>query len=321
MEASANTIKKWAIFLLLLGTHGLCSQKFSSAIEHIVDNNVTEHKSETTLLVDMVIFSFDRPLQLYALLESIKKYFIGVGTISVIYRASTEGYQAGYEEVKRVFSNIAFMQQGTNPRNDFRPLTVHATFSSPHAHIIYAVDDIIGKDFVDLSYCAQVLDETRSYGFYLRLGKNITECYSLHIITGVPPLTQVKPNIYQWRFSSGRGDWIYPNTVDMTIYRKADIERYIRGINYVHPNSLEGNWAGAANLSLNGLCFEQSKIVNLPLNLVNISGNRHEQWKTTAELLAIFNDGFKINLEPIHGLVNKAPHCDYKPEFIKREGM
>ena len=41
---------------------------------------------------DLVIFSYNRPLQLYALLESITNYVTGLDKIMVIYRSSDARY-------------------------------------------------------------------------------------------------------------------------------------------------------------------------------------------------------------------------------------
>ena len=43
--------------------------------------------------VDIIIFSYDRPLQLYAFLESIDQYCVGVGKCFVLYRASDKDYE------------------------------------------------------------------------------------------------------------------------------------------------------------------------------------------------------------------------------------
>jgi len=41
---------------------------------------------------DLIVFSYDRPLQLYALLESLESYVTGLAQISVIYRVSRDAF-------------------------------------------------------------------------------------------------------------------------------------------------------------------------------------------------------------------------------------
>jgi hypothetical protein len=273
------------------------------------------------LKADLVIFSFDRPLQLYALLESIEKYITGLGQIHIIYRASNDQFSAAYEEVHKRFNTPQFIKQGDNPRNDFKPLTLQATFSSPHDYVIFAVDDIIVKDFINITQCIELLEKFHAYGFYLRLGKNLTECYSVNHPQKLPPLVEAEKGIFAWRFIQGEYDWNYPNTVDMTVYRKKDIKVNFEMLSYQAPNSLEGAWAGRGYTvnSLIGLCYETSKIVNLPLNRVqNEYSNRSMNFLMPDQLLNIFNEGLKISIEPLFKINNEAAHMAYEPIFEQR---
>ncbi len=55
---------------------------------------------------DLLIFSYNRPLQLYSLLESTEKYISNLNCIHVLYRASDEKYASYYDDVKKKFSNL-----------------------------------------------------------------------------------------------------------------------------------------------------------------------------------------------------------------------
>lgn len=270
---------------------------------------------------DIVIFSFDRPMQLYALLESLQLYVTGLGDKTVIYRASSESFAQAYNRVSAAFTQINFVRQSDNPAADFKPLTLQAVFGSPHPYIIFAVDDIIVKDYVSLADCIQVLEHTRSYGFYLRMGKNLTECYSESCKQLLPPFKQVAPGIFLWHFANGRSDWHYPHSVDMTLYRKCDIEWDLKILDYRSPNALETNWAGRGGAIMHraGLCYAHTKIVNVPLNRVqDVWNNRHMHSYSPVQLLEIFNNGMKIDIKPLYRVANKAAHMEYTPTFITR---
>jgi hypothetical protein len=271
--------------------------------------------------VDLVVFSFNRPIQLYALLESVEKYMTHVGQISVIYRASDELFACGYEAIKMKFAHAVYYEQSNQPFADFKPLTMRATFESPSDYVLFAVDDIVVTQPVDLNVCTDTLERTGAYGFYLRLGVNITQCYMLYdCYTPVPYNHLIAPGIYQFTFKDGIGDWGYPNTVDMTVYRKKDIKTMFESLAFHNPNSLEGMWAAYPDLNKQGLFFERSVMVNTPLNIVNENRtNRAEHSYTSKELLAIFNNGLKIDINPLSTVVNKAPHMAYVPTFVKRD--
>ena len=277
--------------------------------------------SYTQQKADLVAFSYNRPIQLYALLESIEQYITGLEEIHVVYRASDEEYEKAYQEVKQTFDYVTFWKQGAKPKEDFKPLTVKASFESPSDYIIFAVDDIIVKDFIDISKNVEILEEINAYGFYFRLGLHLTRCYSLNRTQAVPPHIKVIDDIYSWKFKEGTCDWKYPNTVDMTLYRKKDIENNFRKMNYTAPNYLECCWAGRTRTisSPIGLCHEETKIVNLPLNRVqNTFRNRTMNAFSAKELLDLFNQGLKIDIVPLFKMKNKGAHTDYIPEFTER---
>jgi len=270
---------------------------------------------------DLVVFSFDRPLQLYGLLESIEQYIVGIEQTNVIYRSSDYEYTNAYAELIERFPWATFLQQGEKPSEDFKPLVLEATFKTPSKYIIYAVDDILVKDYVDLTECAHQMEEQKAYGFYLRLGLHLTECYMADRPQALPPLTNVTPEIYSWKFCQAEGDWAYPNTVDMTLFDKMELYLPLMLMEYKNPNSFEGTWSGRVRgiMERTGLCFAESKVVNVPLNVVqNTYANRNMQALSASELLEKFKAGLKFDIAPLFRMLNPGVHTEYMPNFIAR---
>lgn len=272
-------------------------------------------------VADLVIFSYNRPIQLYALLESRQTFMSGVGEIHVIYRADTEEFSAGYDGVINDFPRAVFHKQGANPRADFKPLTMAAIFDSPSEHVIFAVDDIVVKDFVDLSHSIAVMEKEEAYVFHIRMGQNLNWCYSLNEKQPLPPMRQVDKDVFAWVFADGTQDWNYPHSVDMGLFRKKDIRAVFESLSFESPNTLEGRWADLAGpiMGRTGLCYTSTKVVNLPLNVVQSTHkNRNMQLFTPDELLAKFNEGKKIDIAPLFQIVNEAVHTVYTPTFVER---
>ncbi len=282
-----------------------------------ISGNVQAAKAEKA---DLVVYSFDRPMQLYAFLESAYQYMSGIEEVIVIYRASSERYHESYEKVKQDFPSARYLQQSGKPQLDFKPLTVEAVFDSPSRYVVFAVDDIIVKDYISCSDDIRVLEEHNAYGFYYRLGKHLSYCYTMNASQDVPPLREVASGIYAWRFDQGQHDWGYPNTVDMTLYRKKDIESFFKHGNYNTPNTLEGHWAGQAGAIKRriGLCYATSKMVNLPLNRVQHDYPNRSMEISAQELEALFEQGLKLDIQPLSGVVNKSAHMEYEPTFVQR---
>jgi glycosyltransferase involved in cell wall biosynthesis len=268
---------------------------------------------------DIVIFSCDRPMQLFACLESIHRYFSGFERISVLTRASDERYLAGYELVREQFPEVRFVFQGKEYKKDFKPLLLKTLFQSPSEYVLFGTDDEIVKDFTDLNSCMEMMSKTRAYGFYLRLGSHITYSYQLARDQVVPRSIDLGGGVYAWNIKVGYSDWDFPNTLDMTLYRKGDLKAPFEKMNYKTPNSLEFCWAKEVHPEHEvGLYFEHSKVVNLPLNVVSRTGNPHMNFLQPPELLARFEQGLKIDIEPLYKVENNSPHFEYFPEFVLR---
>jgi len=269
--------------------------------------------------VDLVIFSYDRPMQLYALLESCELCLSGTSSKTVLYRVSGSDYQAGYELVQARFSDVKFVKQ-LNPPDDFKELVKKYAFEETKSrYIMFAVDDLFVKAPVNLIYCVRLLEKFKAYTFSLRLSPDINYFYILDKPMQVPPSMQVMQGIYRYIFKDGKYDWAYPNSVDMNIYRKKDISQALLAADFKGPNQLEAAWASRANLNLTGLYFDESRVVNIPLNLVQTAWSLKAMHSySVKELLVRFMQGQKINLEPIANLKNNSVHTDFDIDFVER---
>ncbi len=270
--------------------------------------------------VDTVVFSYDRPLQLFAYLESAEKYLTGVHKTHVIYRSSSKNYEEGYKKVAQRFPKVIFHQQQETEESDFKSLVLAALYSSKSfcEYMMFAVDDLVVKDYTDVQVCTKALFEHKAWGFFLRLGKNIQYCYMLYRPTPCPKGEELGNNLFSWTFSQGDGDWGYPNNTDMTIYRKSDLKNCLNTEIFSNPNSMEICLQKLNNMGAKGICFSFSRNINIPINLVNLSGNRNNHSFTPQELLERFEQGLKMNISQFHQVTNVSPHVDYTPTFIAR---
>lgn len=270
---------------------------------------------------DLIIFSYDRPMQLYALLESIEKYVYGLNDTYVIYRASSDQYEEAYKIIFERFRHIHFYRQSSQPKKDFKDLTMQVISKLASDYVMFAVDDIIVIDFVDLSLCIALIEILQAYGVYLRLGTHLTYCYTMQQPQPVPKFDYILEDICIWQFEDGILDWKYPNTVDMTVYRKQDVMEALKPLTFFAPNSLEGSWAAHASkvLKKKGIFFEHTKIINIPLNRVQQEcPNINMEAYDTHTLLEFFMNGLKIDIAPLFRINNNAAHMAYMPSFIPR---
>lgn len=270
---------------------------------------------------DVLVFSYNRPMQLYCFLESLFMYVKNLGMVNVLYRSDNQEYADAYAQVQQKFPLVVFVKQSCeNPQQDFKKNTVDSIEHGDNDYIIFAVDDIIVKGFCDLHDCIAALEKTHAYGFYLRLGMNITHCYMANRSHALPNLVPIGNQMYAWSFKDGGYDWRYPNSVDMTLYKKSDIIEAFKNLDYSNPSNLEGNWFIPEYVDYEkiGLCYQSSKIVNIPLNVVQTEHNNTHMNLETVYLLELFNQGLKIDSAPLYMIKNRSPHMEYYPSFIVR---
>ena len=272
--------------------------------------------------VDIVVFSFNRPLQLFAFLESLQKYGKNYKNVSVICRSSHPRFERGYAKVEQAFPDVKLVRQSqkkVKAFSQFKPMVMQQVFDpeiSDSKYILFSTDDIIIKDDIDFREGIAAMNQTKAHGLFYRLGRNIDTCYMTSEHSGVPPLAMVKEGLFAWQYARGNGDWHYPNSVDFTMYRKEDIKPQLESFNFSHPTDLEGIWATKADFNEIGLCYETSKIVNIPVNVVAQNNNRHMDSYSEHDLLKLFLTGKKMDITPLHKINNPSPHIDFNISFI-----
>lgn len=193
------------------------------------------------------------------------------------------------------------------------------TFGEGADYAMFAVDDIIVTDELDVKEGIRKLQETAAYGLYYRLGKHIDFSWIANFYQGIPLLQDVGNDYFVWQFNTGRGDWRYPNTVDLALYRKDQFQKDFQTIDFTYPNELEGYWAVRADINKVGLCYKRAKMVNIPLNIVTQDRNRATHLFSAEELNKFFMQGMKIDINPFYHICNNSPHGDYIPQFVNRE--
>ncbi len=273
---------------------------------------------------DIVVCSFNRPLQAYALLESFDKWVTGYNKIFVICRSDAP-YSESYKIVEEAFPHVEFIYQSVNNvENSFKPIVLDVLYeerSTDANYFLFAMDDMVILDRIDLIEGCRLLNSDKDvHGFYYRLGKNITKAEFIRSTkTGIPPLKNRGNDIFSWDFSKGHPDWRYPNTLDFTLYRKSTFKNAFYRLPYKHPNSLEGELAGRGPKGKFGLCYGHSKMVNMPMNRVNTDVPNDIIGNYSAEdLLKVFLQGKKMDILSIDNSKVESVHQDMHFTFIDR---
>jgi len=277
--------------------------------------------------VALIVFSKNRPLQLYALLESIHDHVRGLARIIVLYHVENNAYEAGYRVVKKEYPCVTFIAQSrTNPRGDFYRLLLDSIKSAQASYIMFAVDDMVIIRPVDLNVCIRALQRVpHAYGFYLWIGRDITTCYMGYDMIISPPLLQEEgEGVYSWRIDSNRGEWSWYNCTDMALYPKSQLLAQVQAIankDVCSPNGFEKAWNKIIlPQGARGLCFNYSRTINIPLNLVQKDAPRNRCWhhQSAEKLLKLFNKGYRISVDELYDLPHTSAHIEIELPLEKR---
>lgn len=256
-------------------------------------------------MVDAIIFTRDRPMQLGACLESLSVN-AGIDYPRVIWKATTPRFRAGYLALWRDLGcSNRWMEEG-----DFATDVRFALSQSLPLVLLQCDDAITYRQVPDVDMTDALEDDVLM--LTLRLGANTHYCHPRDLLHDVPELLPRDPFVvWDWNLNApeghafewqGReGDFGYPYSVDGTVHRRDSIIEWIGSHEFVNPNRMEGCVVGAIGRRTDVpqllASYPLSVQVGLPINVVNQThGNHFGNMfpRETAELNERFLDGERI---------------------------
>lgn len=248
-------------------------------------------------MLQIIIFSFNRAIQLDALLASIIRYWeMPEYSLDVVYNTSSKMFERGYELLKEKYAgnnSITFHKESKyinqyrlkevinpynlkrlwkypylrRPKTDFRYLTINIMEKSKAENVAFLTDDsvFVNKVNIPVNVFSWLAESPTSRQFSLRIGEGMNN---------QPDKGIVKDNgLLSWNMKGNNLDtnWGYQFSVDGHIYNKASILKLFRSYVFCNPNSLEGylcniirrkNWFNEAK------AFSETRLLSFPINMV-----------------------------------------------------
>ena len=260
--------------------------------------------------LSIVIFSKDRAAQLDLCLKSIYENLenlSGHWKIEVIYTASSEEFEKGYDSLKYDwdYSWLYFHQESVY--GGFKQ-ALETTMRGWGEYVLFFTDDDIVYRKCEHQYEDIINSELFCASFRLGTNTFVQDQYTNsnclvpdEVIMGQDPL-----RIWNWKAQTKDTNFAYPFSVDGHMF-PADLAKKI--INntpkYYNPNSLEGKAQHYIQDDIHNLpdemaCFEKSLVINTPLNRVQETchnGAGKFFGSTPEELNKKFRDGERLTLE------------------------
>lgn len=265
----------------------------------------------------LIIFSKNRACQLHLLLTSINRnasdFF---DKITVIYKANDE-YINGYEKLK---SNTGFNVTFVSEKNFKNDLLL--TIDDELEYTTFLVDDVVVYGNINgkkQSVLGKITNNVCC--FSLRLGLNCTYSHPANLSYNITSHTKEDDMVFFNFKEQMNGDFKYPLSTDGHIYKTEMIKELLIDTEFNNPNTLEANIQRHIGIIKSDMvCFETSKVVSIPANLVNETfKNRHglthffsEESLNKSFLNDEIIDFDKMLFNDING-----PHKEIKYEFKK----
>ncbi len=254
----------------------------------------------------LIIFSQDRPLQLLALLDSLRIQEAAFAPIHVYYTASSQEFEKGYELIKSTSGPKLFFHYWSG-EEDFTETILNC--ESPY--ITFAHDTLALTAPLDLPLTVDVLEKTGAYAAFFDLGLNRSET-PLKVLP-------VSEGFFVWDFSLGENEWRACNRIDMTLYPKNTIVTLLSKIHFGSIPEFEAAFKKCTDLYQIGLFPSLSKVVSLPLQITNAQSNEKAPLYTKEELNDRLLEGYKIDLSTLPALERKSClEIEFYPHFIPR---
>lgn len=232
-----------------------------------------------------VILSKDRAAQLHLCLESLSNGLHIFDTISVLYHASNDSFEAGYEQVrKQYFQNVRLIEQEVYYDNIIELINGGHSLTA-----FFTDDDILFRPIpVSRNNIEDLFDDNEPLGtLSLRLGLNTVIQDPYIGSEAVPPSSGFhhfgKFIAWRWEDCPSYGNFGYPLSVDGHIFRTNELKKILLECKFNDPNQQEV--AMQHNMKMLPpimTSFEHNVLVNTPLNRVqgtclNRAGEKHGQ--------------------------------------------
>ena len=254
-------------------------------------------------MMDAMIFSKNRPMQLYTLLESIFR-LTNIRDITVLYKYD-ESYRAGLEKVKSLHQQVKFVEEASFEEQVKTFLKLGQKFCT------FFVDDMVFKMPLDFKQPCQILDNNSDIiAFSMRLGTHLTYCYPNNSAQRVPN-GSINSGYFVWAWKGAEHDWGYPFSVDGHIFRRPELESWTSHLKFASPNQFESQMQGIRSVyAIPNLCFSMinSSVFNIPMNKVQNELNNRSESVSIDELYDSWMSGMTFNSEKLVGFLNDGAH-------------
>lgn len=262
-------------------------------------------------MIRTVIPSKDRAAQLDLLLRSMQRFVreLSRQTTIVLYRTTTPEYEEAYKVLQKEHPWVVFARE-----ENFRPDMQKLCLSGEEGCLQIGVDDdcyVAPFSLNDIEF-KRFLEDEQVIALSLRMSPKMTHCFTENVATP-PPWFRTDG---AWYWPGLRGDWGYPMSVDLTIWRRCDVRKVIAYGDWKMLHQLEPALRAAMTRPL-AICYPEVRIRNNADNTIQdgVDPNRHGGGDPVA-MNQRYLAGERIKMDNIIAADPPSPHflIDYEWE-------
>ena len=265
-----------------------------------------------------VVFSKNRPIQLYTLLYTYLKYAIKPAKLNIIYKATSLEFEKAYKDIIEQFKHVDFFY--FIEEKNFCQTLESVLSNIVTKNIFFLVDDIVFIRKVNFEIAISL--DTDKYILSLRHSPHLDRSFTANTFQKRPHIERsnihIDLNMFEW-FKEGN-EWSDPWSVDGQILPTSEVVAITKISNFSGPNTYEAALKRFNTLCRKkiGLCYDESKILNLAINRVqnevaNLSGTTDIEF-----LLSQWIKGLMIDTDYLYTHTPKSTHEVHLPRFKMR---
>lgn len=260
------------------------------------------------MLLNVIIFSKDRAMQLDLLLQSILLNFnVEDYTLNILYKASNDEYNRGYNTIRDLYPQFNYKKEESF-KSDLLSL-----FNNSQYTVFFTDDDIVFKSLkLNNDELHNIFMLTNANCFSLRLGLNTKHCYTQQRLNKLNnhnthnfyfDIDLIEP-VISWKVSDGTNDYSYPMSVDGHIFKTEYIKNLSETLEYTNANLFEIFLTNFTKSDMIISSYEHSKLVK---NVIKTYSNE--------DLNEMYLDGTIINFNKLNFTEINSSSQEIKPIF------
>ena len=276
-------------------------------------------------IIEVIIFSYNRVLQLDSLLKSLEYFFDRKIQINVIFK-SDKNFKNSYKKLIYKYEknkNIIFFEQVYHFKKSLNLLLKKIQSENKHnKEILFFVDDQIIFQRIDSKMLEGMLSIAPIATF--RLGLNTTYSYNLDKEQSHKGYSySLKDDFLSWKPKFKRDDFSYIFSFDASTIPFELFYGFSKYLSYRGPNSLESymNYGGLTYKLLNlGVCsMKIQKVINIVISKVQNETENRGVFIENEKLNLLFEKDWSLSLDNNKIKKFNSPHTN-NGYYIKKKG-